>query len=58
MQHTLYLSKFFTEHVRTASRPAGNVTFVIVPSNSGSNSVPWIDKSGKENRYFLLKILI
>lgn len=38
---TLYLPRFLTEHVNTASRPAGNVTFWIVPSNSGSASNPW-----------------
>lgn len=38
---TLYLPRFLTEHVSTASRPAGNVTFWIVPSNSGSASNPW-----------------
>ena len=37
---TLYLPRFLTEHVSTASRPAGNVTFCIVPSNSGSASNP------------------
>lgn len=42
---TLYLPKFRTLHVSTASRPAGYVTFMIVPSNSGSNSMPCIDKS-------------
>lgn len=54
MEITLYLPRFLTEHVRTASRPAGNVTFCIVPSNSGSTS-PWRllissengDKNGK-----------
>lgn len=39
---TLYLPRFCTEHVKTASRPAGNVTFWMVPSNSGgSASNPW-----------------
>lgn len=37
---TLYLPRFLTEHVNTASLPAGNVTFCIVPSNSGSASNP------------------
>lgn len=47
---TLYLPRYFTEHVRTASRPAGNVTFVIRPSNSGSGSIPCAFRSEREER--------
>lgn len=45
---TLYLPRFLTEHVNTASLPAGKVTFCIVPSNSGSAaSNPWRFISGE-----------
>lgn len=51
---TLYLPRFRTEHVSTASRPAGNVTFCIVPSNSGSASNPWRLISGREEKQKLI----
>lgn len=38
---TLYLPKFLTVQVSTASRPAGYVTFDMDPWNSGSGSSPW-----------------
>lgn len=37
---TLYLPKFLTLHVSTASRPTGYVTFDIESRNSGSSSTP------------------
>lgn len=42
---TLYRPRFFTEHVNTASLPAGNVTLDIRPSTSGSSSIPCEFKS-------------
>lgn len=45
---TLYLPKFLTLHVSTASRPTGYVTFDIDPRNSGSNSTPWLMSAEKE----------
>lgn len=37
-QLTLFLPKFRTEHANIASRPAGYVTLLMVPKNSGSGS--------------------
>lgn len=39
---TLYLPKFLTLHVSTASLPTGYVTLDMDPINSGSSSAPWL----------------
>lgn len=47
---TLYLPRFLTVHVKIASRPAGYVTFDMLPWNSGSTSYKISVLNLKENK--------